>query len=431
MRSKDPLGVFRGWAARYGDIFYYRVLHRKIYFLNHPDLVKYVLVTTPQNFLKGDALRNNRRIFGNGLLTSEGDFWRHQRRLIQPAFHHDRIAAYGEAMVAHAERMMTAWQDGDSRNIHVEMMQVTLKIVTEELFQVQIAAERDRFAAAVNTLLELSSGGRMLLPPWLRLVPTRGNLAYFRAARRLDEIVYGLIRKQKSDGSDSKGLLSALLQVRDENGQPMPDEQVRDEVMTLLLAGHETTAVALSWTWYLLAQHPEVEQRLWAELRDVLGGRSPAPADVAALPYTERVIREAIRLYPPIWAMVRSPQKDCEIGGYRVPAGSAVLMSQWVMHRDPRFYDEPERFDPDRWLDERAKGLPRFAYFPFGSGPRTCIGASFAMMEAVLILATVAQRYQVRLAPGFVAEPMPTITLRPRHGIQAVLARRENVARNA
>ena len=424
MGSKDPLGVFRGWAARYGDMFYYRVLHRKIYFLNHPDLVKHVLVTTPQNFLKGDALRNNRRIFGNGLLTSEGDSWRKQRRLIQPAFHHDRIVVYGEAMVAHAQRMIAGWRDGDARDIYVEMMQVTLEIVTEELFEVEIAADRDRFAAAVNTLLELSSGGRMLLPPLLRLVPTRGNLAYLRAARKLDEIVYGLIRKQRAEGSGSKGLLSALLQVRDESGRPMAEEQVRDEVMTLLLAGHETTAVTLSWTWYLLAQHPEVEQKLWAELRGVLNGRSPGPGDVAALPYTERVIKEAIRLYPPIWATVRNPVKDCEIGGYRVPAGSAIIMSQWVMHRDPRFYEEPDRFDPDRWLDERAKGLPRFAYFPFGGGPRTCIGASFAMMEAVLILATVAQQYQVRLAPGFVAEPMPTITLRPRHGIQVVLARR-------
>jgi cytochrome P450 len=424
MGSKDPLGVFRGWAGRYGDIFYYRVLYRKVYFLNHPDLVKQVLVGSPQNFVKGEALRNNRRVFGKGLLTSEGESWRKQRRLIQPAFHHDRIAAYGEAMVAHAERMIAGWRDGDARDIYVEMMRLTLEIVTEELFEVEIAAERDQFAAAVNTLLELSSGGRMLLPPLLRLVPTPGNLAYLRSARKLDEIVYGLIRKQRADGRGSKGLLSALLQVRDESGRPMAEVQVRDEVMTLLLAGHETTAVTLSWTWYLLAQHPEVEQKLWAELRDVLNGRSPGPADVAALPYTERVIKEAIRLYPPIWAMVRNPVNDCEIGGYRVPAGSAIIMSQWVMHRDPRFYDEPERFDPDRWLDERAKGLPRFAYFPFGGGPRTCIGAAFAMMEAVLILATVAQQYQVRLAPGFVAEPMPTITLRPKRGIQAVLARR-------
>ncbi len=428
MGSKDPLGLLQEWAGRYGDIFYYRVLHRHVYFLNHPDLVKEVLLTNAQNFIKGEALRNNRRIFGKGLLTSEGEAWRKQRRLIQPAFHHERIARYGEAMVAHAERMIAGWRDGEACDIYVEMMRVTLEIVTEELFQVELAGDRDRFASAVNTLLELSSGARMLLPPLLRMVPTRGNLRYIGAARRLDEIVYGLIRQRRVGGasvnSASDGLLSALLQVRDEAGRPMPEEQVRDEVMTLLLAGHETTAVTLSWTWYLLAQHPEVERKLWEELRRVLQGRSPQPQDLPELPYTERVVKEAIRLYPPIWAMVRNPVKDCEIGGYRVPAGSAVIMSQWVMHRDARFFEAPDRFDPDRWLDESTRKIPKFAYFPFGGGPRTCIGAAFAMMEAVLVLATVAQQYQVRLAPGFVAEPLPTITLRPKQGIAVTLHRR-------
>lgn len=432
MGSKDPLSVFREWGARYGDIVYYRVLYRHVYFLNHPDLVREVLQTQQQNFIKGQVLRNTRRIFGNGLLTSEGDAWLKRRRLMQPAFHHDRIEQYGEGMVAHVERMLAGWGDGEARDIHVEMMRVTLEIVTTELLQVEIAAERDQFAAAVNTLLELSSGGRMLLPSLLRLMPTRDNLRYVRAARRLDAIVYQLIRQKREQNggrdpdADRKGLLSMLLQVRDEDGRPLRDEQVRDEVMTLLLAGHETTAVTLSWTWYLLAQHPEVEVKLWAELRSVLQGRNPRPRDLPALPYTERVVKEAIRLYPPIWAMVRNPLNDCEIGGYRVPAGSAVFVSQWVMHRDARYYADPECFNPDRWVDERMKGIPKFAYFPFGGGPRVCIGASFAMMESVLALATVAQRYQFRLAPGFVAEPMPTITLRPKHGIQGVLSRRQD-----
>jgi cytochrome P450 len=432
MGSKDPLGVFREWGARYGDIVYYRVLYRHVYFLNHPDLVKEVLQTQQQNFIKGHVLRNNRRIFGNGLLTSEGAAWLKQRRLIQPAFNHESVERYGQAMVAHVERMLTGWRDGESRDVYFEMMRVTLEIVTTVLFQVEIAAERDRFAAAVNTLLELSSGGRMLLPSLLRLVPTQDNLRYMRSARRLDAIVYELIRRQREQnggrgsGSDSKGLMSVLLHLRGEDGGPMADEQVRDEVMTLLLAGHETTAVTLAWTWYLLAQHPEIEAKLLAELQSVLKGRSPGPRDLPALRYTERVVKEAIRLYPPIWAMARTPLNDCEIGGYRVPAGSAVMMSQWVMHRDARYYDEPQRFDPDRWVDERMKGIPKFAYFPFGGGPRVCIGASFAMMESVLILATVAQRYQVRLSPGFVAEPMPTITLRPKHGIHAMLARRQD-----
>lgn len=431
--SRDPLGLFRQWAAEYGDIFHYRVLHRHVYALNHPDLVKDVLLTNARNFIKGDALRNNRRIFGNGLLTNEGEPWRQQRRLMQPAFRHDRIQAYGEGMVGHAERMIAGWHDGESRDIYDDMMRVTLKIVTEELFAVQIAADRDRFAAGINTLFELSSGGRILMPPLLRMVPTPGNLRYHRAARKLDDIVYGLIRKRKAEMAqaavESDDLFSVLLRATDENGLAMSDKQIRDEVLTLLLAGHETTAVALSWTWYLLAQHPHVERTLWSELHRVLNGRSPRPQDLPDLPYTERVIKEAMRLYPPIWAIVRSPVSDCEIGGYRVPAGSTILMSQWIMHHDPRYYPEPERFDPDRWLEERSpgtpSGIPKFAYFPFGAGPRTCIGASFAMMEAVLVLATTAQHFQVRLAPGIVPEPTPTITLRPKGGIKVVLSRRE------
>ncbi|GAC1644438.1 MAG: cytochrome P450 [Acidobacteriaceae bacterium] len=430
--SKDPLGLFRQWATLYGDIVHYRALHRHVYMLNHPDLVKDVLLTNARNFIKGDALRNNRRIFGNGLLTNEGEPWLQQRRLMQPAFRHDRIQAYGQGMVRHAEGMIAGWQDGQSSDIYVDMMRVTLKIVTEELFNVQIAADRDRFAAGINTLLEVSSGGRILLPPLLRMVPTPGNLRYHRAARRLDEIVYGLISRRKAEiaetNVESDDLFSVMLRATDENGVPMSDQQIRDEVLTLLLAGHETTAVALSWTWYLLAKHPQVERALWAELGRVLNGRSPGPQDLAQLPYTERVIKEAMRLYPPIWAVVRSPIEDCDIGGYRVPAGSTVLMSQWVMHRDPRFYPDPERFDPDRWVDGRGPGtpasIPKFAYFPFGAGPRTCIGASFAMMEAVLVLATAAQQFQIRLAPDCLPEPLPSITLRPRHGIRVVLARR-------
>jgi cytochrome P450 len=244
----------------------------------------------------------------------------------------------------------------------------------------------------------------------------------------LDDIVFGLIRQRRaSPQPDSEDLLTMLLSARDDADAPMPTQQLRDEVMTLLLTGHETTAVALSWTWYLLAQNPEAEEKLWSELRHVLDGRSPRAADLPNLPYTERVVKEAMRLYPPVWAMVRNPIKDCEIGGYRIPAGAAVIFSQWVMHRDPRFYSEPERFHPDRWLDE-STATPKFAYFPFGAGPRGCIGASFASMEAALVLATVAQKYQLRLAPDCVAEPTPAITLRPRHGIKVILAGRADTA---
>jgi cytochrome P450 len=423
LASSDPLGLYTQWARQYGDIFYYRAFFRHIYFLNHPDFIEHVLVTNHQSFIKGEALQFNRRIFGNGLLTNEGDSWLRQRHLIQPAFHRDRIESYGNTMVAYAERMMAAWHDGEVRDIHLDMMRLALEIVAKALFNVEVSAERDRIAVALNTFMELGSRGRMLVPPILRLLPTADNLRYRRAARQLDDIVYGLIQRRRSNGEVADDLLYALLQAQDEGGG-IEDEQLRDEVMTLLLAGHETAAVSLSWTWYLLAQYPEVEKELWSELRAVLNGRSPGTQDLPQLRYTERVVKEAMRLYPPAWAIVRNSLKDCEIGGYRVPAGATLVMSQWVMHRDPRYYDQPERFQPGRWLDGRAQGAPKFAYFPFGGGPRTCIGASFAAMEAVLVLATIAQRYQIRIAPDDPVEVLPTITLRPRHGLHVALTRR-------
>ena len=427
--SKDPLALYTQWARQFGDIFYYRAFNRHIYALNHPDLIEHVLVTNYQNFIKGEALQSNRQIFGNGLLTNEGESWLRQRRLIQPAFYRDRIDSYGNTMAAYTEHMMADWHDGDARDIHQDMMRLTLEIVAKVLFNVDMTAETDRIAAALNTLMELGSGGRMLLPPILRLLPTPGNLRYRRAIRQLDDIVYGFIRQRRSSGQSGDDLLSWLLRAQDEHGGGMTDQQLRDEVMTLLLAGHETTAVSLSWTWFLLMQYPEVEKKLWSELRAVLNGRSPRTQDLSQLRYTERVVKEAMRLYPPAWGIVRNSLKDCEIGGFRVPAGATLLMSQWVMHRDPRYYDQPESFNPDRWSEDHAKKVPRFAYFPFGGGPRTCIGASFAMMEAVLVLAAIAQKYQIRVAPDCAVEPLPTITLRPRQGIKVVLAQRaENLA---
>ena len=425
MASGDPLGVFTQWARQYGNIFYYRVFHRHIYFLNHPDLVKDVLVTNYQNFIKGEAIRFNRRMFGNGLIANEGSSWLQQRRLIQPAFHRERIDSYGDTMVAYAERMIATWREGEERDIHRDMMHLTLEIVTKTLFNVEIAGERDHIAVALNSLMELSSGARMLMPPLLRRTPTPSNLRYLQAARRLDDIVYSLIRERRASGKIFGDLLSTLLEARDEAGTAMPDKQLRDEVMTILLAGHETAAVSLSWIWYLLAQNPDVEQKLYAELSHVLNGRSPAVADLSELRYTERVVKEAMRLYPPVWALVRNLINDCEIGGYRIPAGASVIMSPWVMHRDPQHYDEPERFNPDRWLDERT-GAAKFTYFPFGAGPRSCIGSSFAMMEAVLVLATIAQRYKIAVVQDRPIEPLPTITLRPKHGVRALITRRES-----
>ena len=433
MASPDPLGLFADWAHQYGDIFHYRVLHRNIYFINHPDLIKEVLINQASSFIKGNAVRANRRIFGNGLLSNEGSSWLQQRRLIQPAFHHSHIESYANIMVSYTERMLASWRDGESRDIHQDMMRLTLEIVTMALFSVEIASDKDRVAVALDTLMELTMGARMLLPAVFRRIPTRQNRRYEQATRALDDIVYTLIRERQANpaapsphgfDSDSEDLLGTLLKVRYEDGTPMPAQQVRDEVMTLLLAGHETTAVSLSWIWLLLSQHPEAEQKLHAELREVLNGRSPRLNDLASLPYTERVVKEAMRLYPPVWAVVRSAVKPCEIGGYVIPAKSPVIMSQWVMHRDRRFYDQPTQFLPDRWLDERYKSAPRFSYFPFGGGPRICIGASFATTEAALVLATIAQQYQIRVTSTEPIIPTPTITLRPRHGIPVTHIRR-------
>jgi cytochrome P450 len=435
MASPDPLGLFTEWAHTYGDIFHYRVFHRHVYFINHPDLIKEVLITQAPSFIKGDAVRANRRIFGRGLLSNEGSSWLQHRRLIQPAFHHSHIESYGRIMVEYTERMLAAWsnnagQVGDVRDIHQDMMRLTLEIVAMALFSVEIAPDKDRIATALDDLMQLSMGLRMLLPAPLRRLPTRNNRRYECAAHELDNIVYGLIRERQTNPSVSphgfEDLLSTLLQTRYEDGSPMPVHQLRDEVLTLLLAGHETTAVSLSWIWLLLSQHPEAEQKLWAELRAILDGRSPTMRDLANLPYTERVVKEAMRLYPPVWAVVRSALQDCEIGGYRIPAKSPVIMSQWVMQRDPRYYNQPDRFLPDRWLEERYKTAPRFSYFPFGGGPRLCIGASFAQTEAALVLATIAQRYQIRVAPNASVQPTPSITLRPRHGIPVTLTRRSD-----
>lgn len=429
MGSKDPLGVFTQWAREYGDLFHYRFLYRHIYFLNHPDLIKDVLITQAPNFIKGEAVRVNRRIFGKGLVSNEGASWAQQRRLIQPAFHRTRIEIYANAMVAYTQRMLASWLDGETRDIHQDMMRVTLEIVASALFSVEIASDKDRVAVALDTLMNLSSGARMLLPEMFRRIPTADNVRYQRATAELDDVVFSLIRQRRdnptpADPTAKHDLLDTLLEARYEDGASMSTQQLRDEVMTLLLAGHETTAVSLSWIWFLLSNHPEVEQKLWAELDHVLHSRSPTLQDLTTLPYTERIVKEAMRLYPPVWAITRSAIKDCEIGGFRVPAKSSVIMSQWVMHRDPRYYDEPERFFPDRWLEERYKTAPRFSYFPFGGGPRVCIGNTFAQTEAALVLATIAQQYQLRLVPGHPVEPTPSITLRPRYGVKVTLNRR-------
>ena len=417
----DPLAVFTGWAREFDDIFYYRAGWIHVYFLNSPELIESVLVTNQQNFRKDRVIQNSRWFLGQGLLTSEGSEWLRQRRLCQPAFHRERLALYARIINGCAEEMLDSWKDGESRDVHQEMMQLTLRVVAKVLFSVDVKQESGEVAAALNLLMKHSSGARMLLPPWVRYLPLPFLIRVRRAVRQLDEVVYRIIRERRESESDKGDLLSMLMSARDEDGSRMTDRQLRDEVMTFLLAGHETTALSLSWAWYLLSENPEAENKLHHELGRVLGGKNPSFEDLPRLCYTEAVVKESVRLYPPAWSLARTAAEDFEIGGYLVPAGSNVVMSQWIMHRDPRFFPSPEQFDPGRWFEEHTQRLPRFAYFPFGGGPRYCVGASFAMMEATLLLAAIAQRFRLRMVPGHKVVPVPSITLRPKYGIKMSL----------
>ncbi|WP_017655513.1 cytochrome P450 [Fortiea contorta] len=421
--SRDPLGFTTKCAKEYGDVVFWKLPLSPAYQLNHPDYIEEVLVTKNSQFIKHQSLQILGRMLGNGLVTSEGSFWQHQRRLMQPAFHRERIFSYGEVMVDYTKRLLPTWSRGEIRDIHEDMMGLTLEIVAKTLFGADVATEVENIGKAMQVSIEYFESRNTnfllyLLPDW---VPAPHNLRFQKAMQQMDQLIYGIIQQRKQSNEDAGDLLSMLLQVRDENGVGMSDRQLRDEVMTLFLAGHETTALTLSWTWYLLSQHPEVEHKLQAELETVLGGRTPAIADLPQLTYTEKVIMEVMRLYPPVWAMARKVLHECEIAGYPLKAGDGVFMSQWVMHRDPRYFDEPEVFNPDRWSEDLAKKLPTFAYFPFGGGSRICIGKSFANMEAVLLLATIAQQFRLTLIPDQQIVPWPAFTLRPKYGIKMMV----------
>jgi cytochrome P450 len=394
-----------------------------------PAQVEEILVTQSRRFPKEDIeeLRHtiDYMLFGTGLLTSNGDFWLRQRRLAQPAFHRQRIDAYGEAMVAHTERMLTRWRPGQSLDIHDAMMELTLGIVAETLFGAATDADAATIGAALGVVMEISAdtlAQPFPIPTWL---PTPGNLRFRRAVRRLETILNRIVSERRASGEDRGDLLSMLLHARDEEGRGMSDKQLRDEAITMFLAGHETTALALSWAFYLLGQHPEVEQNLAAELAAVLGDRAPTLDDMPKLRYTGLVLKEVMRLYPPAWTLsMRLATSDTVIGGYKLATGNLVMLSPWVTQRDARFFPEPLRFHPERWADGLEQQLPRFAYFPFGGGQRLCIGQSFAMMEATLILAAIVGRYRVELEPGWQATPQASITLRPREGVRVTLRTR-------
>src|SRR6266480_3013738 len=428
--NNNPLEYFTKVAREYGDVAGLRVLNFKTVFINHPSLIEEVLVTNARKYSKGRVLRANRHVFGEGLLTSEGDFWLWQRRLAQPAFHRARIASYAATMVDYTERMVQGWRGGEERDAHQEMMRLTLEIVAKTLFDADVERDAQEVGKSLELLLEIGANFRrtIFVPHWL---PTPTNLRVRREVKQIEKILYRIIAERRASGRDAGDLLSMLLSAQDEDGSRMTDRQLRDEAITLFLAGHETTASTLSWTWWLLAQNPAVEAKLHAELDEVLNGRAPSLDDLSRLPYTGNVITESMRLYPPAWGLARVAIEDHELAGYAVKKGMGVAMAQWVVHRDPRWYDAPEEFRPERWEGDLIKRLSRFAYFPFGGGPRQCIGNAFALMEAALILATIARKFRMRLAANHPVAPLASITLRPRHGVRVTLESRGNNAAEA
>jgi cytochrome P450 len=416
--ARDAFGFLRHCAQEYGDMVSLRLVGWPAIFLNSPAALEEMLIKQHDKFIKHRFYwRHVRGVFGQGLFLSEGAFWHRQRRLAAPAFTPRRVASYAENMVRHVEGMATGWKPGERRDLHADMMALTLIIACDTFFRVELKSDVAEIGRAVNAIAdEMALRRRRLfaIPDW---VPLARHRRYRRAIRTIERMVYAIIRERQRDGRDRGDLLSVLVSARDEAGRPMPDRQLRDEVVTLLLAGQETTALVLTWMFYLLGTHPEADARLAAELESVLNGRAPAAEDLPKLPYAEHVALEAMRLYPPVWVFGREATADCVIGGYPVPAGTTLLISPWVTHRDPRLYDDPLAFQPERWENGLARKLPRLAYFPFSGGPRVCLGAQFAMQELTLVLAGVAQRYRLKVMNKEPIEPSPSITLRPKQTI--------------
>jgi cytochrome P450 len=417
---KEDVKFATRMSREYGDIVFVRVVNIPTYLISHPRYIEEVLVTNYRNFNKAVYLRESKRLFGEGLLTSDGETWLRERRIGQRAFRHEHIDTYAQTIVAHTEQMLDGWQSGEVHDVHQRMMRLTLEIIARVLFGRDLADEIEDAAAAINVYLEQFADrfGMYAVPEW---IPTPGNLRYRRAMRSLDGIIYGAIREGRKSNGDETSLLSAFLRAQQIYGVEMTDFQLRDEMATLFFTGHETTGLALTWTLFLLGENPEAESRLVEELDRVLGDRTATLRDLSRLPYLDWVIKESLRLYPPAYAVVREALNDCEIGGYLIPKGSTVGMFQWVVHRDPRFFDHPDVFRPERWADGLADRLPKFAYFPFGGGPRVCIGKEFALLETALVLATIMRRFRFRTVPGHRTWPLPSLTLRPEYGMRMTL----------
>ena len=421
---RDPIAYLRA-AAKHGDVVRLPITRSPLYLVNHPDLIKDIFVTNQKQFKKGRGLERAKKLLGDGLLTSEDPYHLRQRRLIQPAFHRQRIAAYADQMAGYAARTSAAWKGGETRDMAEEMLHLTLAIVGKTLFSAEVEGEAPEIGDALTEVIALFHTLMLPLADLLEKLPLPSVRRFARARARLDATIYRMIDERRVSGEDRGDLLSTLLLGRDEDdGGRMSDEQVRDEALTIFLAGHETTAHALAWTWYLLSQNPECEAKFHAELDAVLAGRTPALDDLPDLTYTRRVIAESLRLYSPAWVIGRRALSDYKIGEYEIKRGAIVLMAQAVMHTDPRYWKDSECFNPDRWTPDAEAARPKFAYFPFGGGSRVCIGEQFAWMEEMLLLAALGQGWKMRLAPGQVVATQPVITLRPKGGMKMVLERR-------
>jgi cytochrome P450 len=416
----DPLAFALDNARKFGDIAYYCVGPLRVYQVNCPELIRQILVEHPEQFHKPVFIKRGFGPFvGNGLLTSDGDLWKQHRKLMQPAFNHTQIGKYADIMVTHASRLANSFQDGEVRDISSDMAKLTLGVLIKSLFGADFTRQAEEIGTLMTAVLEAANQrliSALQIPTW---VPTRRNIHERRALARIETMLRDLIEERRTSNEQWNDLLSVLLKaVDEESGARMSDRQLRDEMMTLFLAGHETTANALTWTWYMLAQHPDVAAKLNDEIRRMLGGRTPSAGDLHLLPYTEMVLRESLRLYPAAPGFAREPIEDVQIGGYEIPKGSLIAVNTWALHRDPKLFEGPERFDPDRFAPGWEARIPRYAYLPFGGGPRVCIGNGFAMMEARLIIATLAQRWQFTLEPDQDIIPVQLVTLRPKNGIR-------------
>lgn len=423
-RPANPITLFQHLVDKYGDIAHYKIGWNHIVFLNHPDYIREILVVQNENFVKERTVRRSKMLLGEGMITAEGAQHRSQRQVAQPAFHRQRIPEYASTMVREASRMRDAWRDTQERDVARDMMHLTLNVVAETLFSTDLRDEVNELADAINWIMGLYNFLVMLpAAEWLVHVRPPGLAAFVRARNRIDAIVHRMIDAHRTRHSDGGSLLDMML-VASPDRSPESEKLLRDQVITIFLAGYETVANALAWTWYLLSQNPECERRFHAEIDRELQGRLPNYDDIPRLRYVEMVIAESMRLYPPAWAMGRQALNDFQLGDFFLPAKTTVLMSQFVTHRDSRFFPDPLRFDPERFSPEAKARRAKFTYFPFGAGFRQCIGESFAWMEGVLLLATLGQKWKLKLVPGHKVEPQPLITLRPKYGMRMQLEAR-------